>query len=252
LIAKARAKLRWRSRCVTVSWDAPFELCLGLTCRMNATLYEPRIPGGVATGKIKSVKLSADKSGKMLGHIEIGCSVGFAGSVSDIAGTPEYTAASGYMQPGYQRYDGGQYALPEEDIAFTPPGFAPFDDGLNFPLQFFPGTITIVRPDQNAQLTALLAQEMSPQLGNVPYTQQQEAAGIGGSLSVNTTAFGGNMSAIDWIRGGLGTYLIECNPVAAEILIPPVTNGPFNGAYYVVTTLLELPKGIDLEAVSQL
>lgn len=241
LIAKARARLRWRARCVTVSWDAPFELCLGLTCRMNATLYDPRIPGGAATGKIKSYKLSADKDGKMIGHIEIGCSVGFAGSVSDITGTPEYTSASGYMQPGYQRYDGGQYALPEEDIAFTPPGFAPFDDGLVFPLQFFPGTISIVRPDQNAQLTTQMAQEMSPQLGGVPSTSGSGA----------TTLFGGNESVAQWLNGGEQTYLLECNPVAAEILIQPVTNGPFNGAYYVITTPLEVPKGIDLEAMSE-
>ena len=252
LIAKARARLRWRARCVTVSWDAPFELCLGLSCRMNATLYDQRIPGGAATGKIKSYKLSADKEGKIIGHVDIGCSVGFANSVPDITGTPEYTGATGYMQPGYQRYDGGQYALPEEDIAFTPPGFAPFDDGLIFPLQFFPGTISIVRPDQNAALTTLLAQQMSPQLGNVPATQSAYAAGQGGALGINTTMFGGNESAIQWLEGGEGTYLIECNPVAAEILIQPVTNGPFNGAYYVVTTLLELPKGIDLEAPSSI
>jgi hypothetical protein len=64
------------------------------------------------------------------------------------------------------------------------------------------------------------------------------------------TIFFQNEAAVDWIKGGEGTYAIECDPVAAEILIQPVTNGPFNGAYYITTTTLEIPKGINLEAGS--
>jgi hypothetical protein len=43
---------------------------------------------------------------------------------------------------------------------------------------------------------------------------------------------------------------MEANPVSAEILIKPVTNGPFDAAYTVTVGLLEIPLGIDLEAPS--
>ena len=48
LIARARARIRMRSRAVKVSWQCPFDNVIGLSCRMNATLYDPRLPGGVA------------------------------------------------------------------------------------------------------------------------------------------------------------------------------------------------------------
>ena len=247
LIYKARARLRLRSRAVKIEFDVPFDDALGLSCRKNATLFDPRIPGGAASGKIVSYTLSCDEQGKLIGKVEIGCCVGLANSVPTITGTPEYTATSGYMEQGYQRYDGGQFASEEEDIAYTPPRFQPFDDGLAFPLQSFPGTIKILHPIQDAQLVALLAQGGAPGLGNVPAVSNalQHPNGAGSQQ----TLLGGT-SAVDWLEGGEGTFIIECDPVAAEILIQPVTNGPFNGAYYVTLTQLELPKGIDLGAPS--
>src|SRR5579864_90752 len=247
LIYKARARLRLRSRAVKVEFEAPFDDCLTLSCRKNVTLFDPRLPGSVATGKVVSYTLSCNEQGKLIGRIEVGCCVGLANSVPTITGTPEYTAATGYMEVGYQRYDGGQFATSEEDIAYTPPRFAPFDDGLAFPLQSFPGTIKILHPIQNAQLVTLLAQGGAPGLGNVPAVANalQHPNGAG---SQNTLL--GGTSAVDWLQGGEGTFLIECDPVAAEILIQPVTNGPFNGSYYITLTQLELPKGIDLGAPS--
>lgn len=247
LICKARARLRLRSRAVKIEFDAPFDDCLTLSCRKNATLFDPRLPGGAATGKVISYTLTASKEGKLIGHMEIGVSVGNANSVPQITGTPEYTTGTGYMEVGYQAYDGGQYTTAEEDIAYTPPVFAPYDDGLSFPLQSFPGTLTITHPIQSDQLAAKMAQLSSPQLGNVPAVQK--ALGQPGAPGSQSTLLGGQ-SAVDWIQGGEGTYKIECDPVAAEILIDPVTNGPFNGAYFITVTQLELPKGIDLSADS--
>ena len=247
LICKARARLRLRSRAVKIDFDAPFEDCLALSCRKNATLLDPRIPGGAATGKITSYTLSADKDGKLIGHVEIGVAVGQANSVSEITGTPTYCVGTGYVETGYQAYTGGQYTTAEEDIAYTPPVFAPYDDGLSFPLQSFPGTLTITHPIQSAQVAELLAQATSPQLGNVPaVTKALGSPGAGGSQ----TTILQNQTAVDWLEGGEGTYLIECDPVAAEVLIQPVTNGPFNGAYFIDVTELEIPKGIDLGAAS--
>jgi hypothetical protein len=244
LVMKARAMIRHRARCIKITWDAPYEQGIGLSCRQNATLYDTRLPGGVATGKITSYTLTADKDGKLLAHVEIGVCVGLANSVPDITGAPEYTAATGYALPGYQKYDGGQYTIGEEDVAYTPPAYTPFDDGLLFPLQYFPGTLTILRPIQDPDVVTALAALSSPQLGNTP--QVVTGAGDGST----TTSILESQSVVDWLSGGQGTYAIECNPVAAEILIQPVTNGPFNGAYSVSVTNIELPKGIDLEAAS--
>lgn len=247
LICKARARLRLRSRAVTVAWDAPFADCIGLSCRMNATLTDPRLPGGTATGKVKSYTLSADKDGKLLGHVEIGVAVGLGNTVTTILGTPEYCDNGVYMDVGYEVYDGGQTTTADEDIAYTPPAFAPYDDGLSFPLQAFPGTLTITTPIQDPQIVTQLAQMGSPQLGNVPAVVQ--ALGSPGKPASQTVLMQ-NTSAVDWLTGGEGTFLLECDPVAAEVLIDSVTNGPFNGAYYITVTPLEIPQGIDLSADS--
>jgi hypothetical protein len=280
LISKARARLRMRSRCVKVSWESPFEDCLTLSCRKNATIEDSRIPGGAATGKIISYTLSCDKEGKMLGQVEIGCSVGFAGSVTAVAGTPEYVTGTGYVQSGYQRYDGGQYALSEEDIAYTPPVFSPYDDGLMFPLQGFPGRMTISgsMDDQAAAIADMMISRGAATSfwgnGNVSSggtevmhvqaiidgitvkgittaattsNNDGTAAGASAAAFANADATGNALAALD---GQYCAWALEASPVAAEIIIHPVINGPFNGAYAVVTTMLELPKGIDLSAPS--
>jgi hypothetical protein len=230
LVCKARARLRMRARCVKASWDAPFETVVGMSCRKNATVYDPRIPGGAATGKVISYELKADKDGKMIGHVEIGVAVGFGASVSAITGTPEYTPTTGYMATGYQQYDGGQYTLPEEDVAYTPPLFAPFDDGLSFPLQRFPGRVIMTVPDQiSGVLAALRSIAFS-----IP-----SASGLRTSASGSIQPFTPSESI---------QYALECEPVACDILIHPLTNGPFNGTYAVQVTTLEVPQGINLYA----
>lgn len=244
LICKARARLRLRSRCVKLDWDAPFEDCLDLSLRKNATLLDGRIPGGAASGKITSYSLRAEKDGKLLGHIEIGVSVGFGNSVPAVTGVPEYTPASGYMQAGYQRYDGGMYSIAEEEISYSAPVFRPFDDGLAFPLQVFPGVVKMTVPNQvaaiNAALAALGASFLQAQ--RLPYFTS--SAGVGSSLL-------GGKSMGEYLRAQNPVeYALSAAPVACEIIIKPVQNGPFNGSITVDCSTLELPQGINLSAGS--
>lgn len=245
LICKARARLRLRSRCVKVSWDAPFEDCLDLSLRKNATLLDGRLPGSAATGKITGYSLSSDQEGKVTGHIEIGVTVGFGASIPEITGTPEYTAATGYMQAGYQRFDGGQYSIAEEDVGYTPPVFEPFDDGLAFPLQFFPGVIKLTTPDQVEAVQDALNAQQSPFLSatNVPVFNAGVAGGAGSTLG--TGSVGTYMQDINPRE-----YALEATPVTCEIIIKPVQNGPFNGSIAVNTSVLEIPQGINLAADS--
>src|ERR1035437_10223510 len=132
LIAKARARLRIRARAVTVGWDCPISYAVGLSCRMNATIHEPRLPGGTATGKITSYTLTGGQ-GKFRGHVEIGVAVGFEGAVTADPGVGSY-ASAGYMQSGYQQMTGEIDIFPDADIGYTPPAFTPFDDGVSFPI----------------------------------------------------------------------------------------------------------------------
>jgi hypothetical protein len=253
LICRARARLRLRARAATVGWDCPFDLALGLSCRKNATLFDPRLPGGAATGKVTSYSLKAGGDGREIGHVEIGCAVGFGGSVPQITGAPEYTAATGYMLPGYQRYDGAQATL--GDVGYTPPAFAPYDDGLAFPLNELPGQ-GIVSGSADAQKAVIDA--------SIPITRFLDNLGTqfpsGSTPSANGTS--GTTTAITpeaawWIQqqrllneSATLPYVMEANPVTYELLIDPVQNGPFSAAYLVNVTALEVPQGINLQAPS--
>jgi hypothetical protein len=120
LLCKARARLRYRSRAVNVSWTAPFELVEQLSGRMNATLYDPRFPGGAVTGKVSSYSLSME-DGKERGEVTIGCAVGYGFSVTPITGTPEY-ALPGYAQLGWQKYDGRMDVAGSNDVLYSAAG----------------------------------------------------------------------------------------------------------------------------------
>lgn len=241
LICKARARLRLRSRCAKVSWDAPFEDCLDLSLRKNAILQDDRIPGGQAFGKITTYTLTADQDGKLMGHVEMGCSVGYDQVVSPVDGTPEY-ALPGYAQRGWQVYDGAQVTLTNDEIAYSPPAFQAFDDGLSFPLQSFPGQVIMTTPDQVGEVQRALA----AQGGNF---FAANATPINTDKN-NSRVFGGH-SAGSYIQDTNPIeYALSAAPVACEIIIHPVTNGPFNGNINVDCSLLELPQGIDLSADS--
>jgi hypothetical protein len=253
LICRARARLRLRSRAVNVSWDCPFDLALGVSCRKNATLFDPRMPGGAVTGKIIAYSLKAE-GGMEIGHVEIGCAVGFGGSIAEITGTPEYVDDD-YVEPDYQVYDGEQVTL--GDVGYSPPVFVPFDDGLAFPLRELPavGTVTGSKEAQKAAiekaipLTAYLDHLGTPfQTGSTPPQD-----GAGGTVTAITP------DDAWWIEElkranypATVPYVMEANPVSYELLIDPVVNGPFAAAYAVTVTTLEVPQGINLAAPSQL
>lgn len=253
LICRARARLRLRSRAVRVAWDCPFDLATGLSCRKNATLYDPRLPGEVASGKIIAYSLKAGGDGRLIGHVEIGCAVGFGGSVPQITGTPEYTAATGYMLPGYQRYDGEQTTL--GDVGYTPPAFAPFDDGLAFPLRALPGRGAVSGSSQAQKAVIDASIPITRYLDNIgtpfSFDSSAPANGSGGTVS------GLSPQAAWWVeqerllnQPATLPYVMEANPVSYELLIDPVQNGPFSAAYAVNVTALEVPRGINLQAAS--
>jgi hypothetical protein len=60
LINMARARLRMRSRVFKMQFESAFDRGLDMTCRLGAVVYDHRLPGGVAMGKITSYSLVMD------------------------------------------------------------------------------------------------------------------------------------------------------------------------------------------------
>ena len=97
LIALARANLLMRSRAVTISFSVPFALAVGMSCRKNALIRDPRLPGGQAVGKVTSYRLSANgDTGELAASITICCAVGYGGAVEDAPGEPTYEKHTSY------------------------------------------------------------------------------------------------------------------------------------------------------------
>jgi hypothetical protein len=226
-IATARALMRKRARTVTVVFDCPIDYVTGLSCRMSATIFDPRLPGGNATGKIISYSMEADDTGKLMGHVEIGVAVGYGGHVSPEPGMECY-ALDGYAQSGYQQFFGVSYSPTEgQDITYTPPSaYPPYDDG-RVPVRGFPGTVNIGTIGG----------------GIPPYTLTIPAILLGAGatmLDYEEAAIADNIEAIQ-------AYIAE-NATTISIYLPNVQNGPFFGAYGISTSELQIDMGINLAA----
>jgi hypothetical protein len=145
LLMIARAHLLAASRIVEVEWMCPMWKIIGLSCRKNALLYDTRLPGGYALGKIVTYEMTGDgDDGEFLGKVVINCSVGNgppfpdtregeapAGYVVAIEGIPVYVEV-GYVDPGYQYYAGQQVPLPTNDVTYSPVEFQAV--GLQLPV----------------------------------------------------------------------------------------------------------------------
>jgi hypothetical protein len=255
-ICRARAHLRIRSRAVNVSWDAPFELGVGLSCRHNATLFDPRLPGGAATGKVISYTLSASGNGKLNTHVEIGCAVGFGNSIPEITGTPEY-AAAGYAQVGWQIYDGATTVLDSADTSYTMPASGVYDDGLQYPLNWrmvAPGG-WVISGDLASQKAAITQAFVASRI--LAFLQRWGASDIIIGQGSTTTVTGLNSSqawSVEREELALGNQTVpavmKVNPISASALLKPAVSGPFEGAYSIQVTPLEVLQGINLEAPS--
>ena len=253
LISRARARLRFRSRAVKVGWECRFADAVPLSCRYNATLFDPRLPGAAATGKVTSYTLTCSGDGTLKGKVEIGCAIGFGNSISEITGTPEYVSG-GYVQVGYQIYDGATQAHGSGDTTFSLPINGEFDDGLQFPLRWADisdgGVQSGTLADQAAAITKSFVAARQLQFLN----QAGGSIGTGGNNQV-----GGVPPNVAWqiTREQLALlsqntpYVMAANPISWSCLLKPCAgNGPFGGSYAITVSPLVVPQGINLEAAS--
>jgi hypothetical protein len=240
---------------VKVGWECRFADAVPLSCRKNATLFEPRMPGGAVTGKVTSYSLSCSGTGVIRGKVEIGCAIGFGNSINEITGTPEYVS-TGYVQEGYQVYDGAMVAHGSGETTYSPPvNGGGYDDGLQFPLRWEDvsdgGLVSGTLADQKKAIEASFATAR-----HVEFLQN-----FGGSISTNTANqhIGGVSPENAWaitreqmaLLSQNTPYVMAANPISWTCLLKPCTNtGPFGGAYEISVSPLVVPQGINLEAPS--
>jgi hypothetical protein len=216
LIAIARANLLARARAVNISFDLPFPLAVAsdLSCRKNAVLTDPRLPGAVVGGKISHYTL-AMSDGAMSATIEIGCSVGKGGTIEAQPGEPDY-CEDDYVADDYQHYS-GRYELPfPSDVAYeAQSGVAPNDDGIDF---------SRITPD-----SIINSLTYGP---DTSQTSQQDALAL----------FNISVSQDGQVNATNATF------DHFDISLKSLDGGPFETDYAVNLTELKVPKTIDLEA----
>lgn len=214
LIARARAVLLSAARAVDVSFDVPFDLGIQVSLRKSATLFDPRLPGGVVGGKIKQYTLALNgDDGAIKSSVTIGCSVGRGGHIDLIAGTPSYVA-EGYVNAGYQYYTGSNVLPTGGDVGYQG-GFdyVPDNDGVSLFSVQAGRYVTLM--DVSGGTTA-------------------QAAAVDPSNPPNDTG----AAALDVINGFATNIKIQ---------LKPVTGGPFTTDVELTLSPLKVPKTIDLE-----
>jgi hypothetical protein len=173
LINMARAKHRMRNRVIKMEFETTFDRGLDLSCRKGVLIYDRRLPGGSAYGKITSYTLSGEgASGTGSGGGKFRCTVTAEASCGfgDVSGAhPPITVqggTDGYVVDGYAvfgwTYEPGATVpasgifipptstgsqppsvsgIANGDVGYTPPAHNVSDDGVTFPITD-PGAIT--------------------------------------------------------------------------------------------------------------
>lgn len=322
MLCRARAKLRKRARAVEVSFDTRFEAASQLSCRMNASIHDPRLPGGSASGKVISYKLQVNgDSGVVIGNVTLGCSIGnqalalFRDVVDPFLvtdpGIPSYVGVAGtpngYVNPGYQVYyssntlltpgdpnyvppgtlptqgvPGGSPSNPPNwptlpptlppvgcpllnspwssgpspstgnDIGYTPPASNPNDDGIIFPAA--PGDLMLrnqwhgipstINPLNITLLNLQLQQIIRDAIAQSNPEQTSTTPGFSGVSITYPDA----LTIQNNVEQQIVKQMLQGNSLWYELVLKPLTNGPFANYYVVDTTVLAIPKTIDLAA----
>jgi hypothetical protein len=211
----AAARLLASARCVEISFEVPFSHAASLSLRKSGSILDPRLPGGGATGKIKSYTIFADGSSGETGcRVTLGCTPGDGGSLMLDPGTPGYV--TDYVD-SYQVYSGATQVLLTNgagDAALTISNFdgiVPNDDGLDL---FNMTTATTILS------TAIT--NPAPVQKHYVYSNSQDT------------------------NAALTKY-----PTKITVNYRPVKGGPFRTDYEIECSALVVPKTIDLEATSQ-
>ena len=214
LLLLARAKLRFSSRAVNITFIVPGWID-DISCRRSVTLVDQRLPGGQASGKIISYKLSA--KGKRTTEITIGCAIGRGTALPAAAGGVDVYATN--YSRGYTRREGAEVAVLEGELVYDPLDTSVVDDDGVDLFNMVEGTVL-----------------QSLTISNGPNDQQ--------SIIDEACKAGGKGVAPDPIGA------LKDHPTVVELLLVPVDGGAFFTEYELSVQPLVIPKLIDLEAPS--
>lgn len=230
LLMLGRANLVKRARAVLITFSFEFTRAVELNLRKNVTLFDPRLPGGEALGKIIEYTMEFDGSrGFLLGTLTMGCAIGKGGSLPPRVAAGQY-AASGYADAGWQ-YMVDDLVSVSTDIGYVMPAIKPSSDGLHFPIKTPPWKNT------TPQFTTV---ETVPFADGIPTLQQTfnlDDCGNVGSMSMTSNLDTGPITK--WLAGITTTM---------QISLKPITGGPFETPYTLDVEKLIIPKMIDLTA----
>ncbi len=234
-ICIGRAHLLMKSRCVKINFDTLAERITRLSCRKNAQLFDFRLPGGQAIGKITAYGFKADGStGKIFCSVQYECAVGNNNVISPAIGTADYIETD-YIENGYYEHVGAiiQVTTGPGDIGYTPPVDGPNDDGLVFPLTKAQAVLVDQTfGDPFPPLKAAVAADNTP-------TSPREVI-ISGVENVFISKGGTN--------GGAVAKIMQQDPFYWEIQLIPLTGQNFEDEFQPTVTDVMVIKGIDLSA----
>jgi hypothetical protein len=209
LMLLARAKLLARARAVEIEIGCPFATGVNLSCRKNVQVFDPRLPNGSAIGKIIEYRLTATGDGEQRCKIVIGCTIGEGNTLIINPGTGTYCDAS-YCGNDYQQFTGAQIGVANDEMAYDSYDDVPIpDDGINF--------------------LNLKAQDV--------ITSFQVFNGESAQQSVLNTTFQDIPAAVEALNAAF---------TEAELVLRPLTGGPFQTNFDVTVSDLKIPKTIEL------
>lgn len=231
LLAVARARLLKSARAAEVSTPIKFEQAVDLSCRHNAIITDPRLPGGQAAGKVIGYGFSANgDSGLLLGHIVIGCALGGGSTLAAINdGDPLYVE-DGYVANGYQQRSGAEVEPFTDELRYSDYDLVEInDDGVDF----------LAMDDEQAVESIVVTNGL---------TAQESVLGEGDGVVIPFEEFRYEGSFAD-----TPTAVSALNevPTKVALTLKPVTGGPFNTGFAPVISDLVIPKQIDLSASSE-
>jgi hypothetical protein len=122
LLARARATLAAGCRSIEIGFAMPFFDALAISCDHSITIPDARLPGGTATGKVKSYRLIVDgDAGTAQAEITLGVAIGNGASAS-ADGTENSYVEDGYVEDGYQIEEGESAPSAFPELVYQPYG----------------------------------------------------------------------------------------------------------------------------------
>lgn len=247
LLTLARARLLARARCVFVDVEIPFDdgIVLNLSCRKNVILFDRRMPGGSASGKVTEYSMSLDgDTGEPHFAITFAGCIGRGNTITSIEGTPDYIEED-YIEHDYQVFT-GEWTMPVagEVIYESILGTAPNDDGINF-FALTPASVIKSLSVENGKTTQ---EAMVPFHGEVTWVRP-----LGDWSQYYITQ---NSPAAGFLTGQFRPEYIPSNAIEAlnqvctkvHLTLKNLTGGPFTTVYDLNVSDLMIPRMIDLEA----